>query len=101
MAVIHRRRAWQLPGLIDTTESSGEWWIKLDRRNFMQSLICGGAAAIFTSDGNETAASSLQDKKKKEAGSQVFPAPRNESYKVEGKLTDEMAAARYNNFYEF
>lgn len=101
MAFIHRRRAWQLCGLTETPESSIERWMDLDRRDFMKSLLCGGAAGLIASLGGNAAAGPTQDKKTKDPGSQVFPAPRNESYRIEGKLTDEMAAARYNNFYEF
>jgi sulfoxide reductase catalytic subunit YedY len=43
-----------------------------------------------------------QDKKKADNPSPNFPAKRNEAFRVDERpITDELAASRYNNFYEF
>jgi sulfoxide reductase catalytic subunit YedY len=68
----------------------------------LQAMLAGGAAAIGAGLAGGTAARALaQSKKKSESNSPYFPAKRNEEFKLDRPLTDEMAAARYNNFYEF
>ena len=102
MASIHRRRPWQSRDLEETSEARFEEWSRLSRRGMLHSMLVGGAAIGLGLSGRvETAVAFAQDKKKKEAGSENFPAKRNEQFKMDRPLTDELAAARYNNFYEF
>ena len=102
MAFIRRRRPWQSADLRETPEAQFNEWSQLSRRGMLQALLAGGAAAIGVRlVGGADALAFVQSKKKKEAGSEFFPAKRNEEFKLDRPLTDEMAAARYNNFYEF
>jgi sulfoxide reductase catalytic subunit YedY len=102
MAIIHRRRPWQSSELKETPEHRFNEWSQLSRRGMLQAMLAGGAAAVGTglADGADALAFA-QSKKKKETGSPYFPARRNEEFKLDRPLTDEQAAARYNNFYEF
>ena len=67
----------------------------------LQAMLAGGAAIGAGLVGAADAVAFAQSKKKIEAGLEFFPAKRNEEFKLDRPLTDEMAAARYNNFYEF
>jgi sulfoxide reductase catalytic subunit YedY len=100
MASVHRRRRWQLPGLQETPQSDFEAWSRIDRRAMLQAALAGGAAMATNGlMGIDALAGAVQ--KKKEQTFEHFPAKRNEKYKLDRPLTDEVAASRYNNFYEF
>jgi sulfoxide reductase catalytic subunit YedY len=102
MPFIHRRRTWRLADLRETPEAAFNQWSQLSRRAMLRAMLAGGAAAIGAglAGGNDNLAFA-QSTKKKESGSEFFPAKRNEEFKLDRPLTDEHAAARYNNFYEF
>jgi sulfoxide reductase catalytic subunit YedY len=104
MPIIHRRPSWQLPGLRETPPDVLEQWTKVNRRGLLRSLVAGGAAAALGLSGEaaHAAAALFQDKKKADSGSPFFPAERNAEFRVDERpLTDELAASRFNNFYEF
>jgi sulfoxide reductase catalytic subunit YedY len=101
MAFIHRRRPWQIRGLKETAQADFEAWSQIDRRTMLQSLVAGGAAVAMDAVVGLGASAMVAQDKKGEAGSEYFPAKRNESFKLDRPITDELAAARYNNFYEF
>ena len=85
---IINRPSWYLPETAATSES-----LFRQRRALMRGagLIAASSvlapAAGFASEGDPTA--------------DLYPAPRNEAYKVARAVTDEAFAATYNNFYEF
>lgn len=86
MNVIHRK-GWEIPERNATPED-----IFLNRRALMK-----GAAAIGA--GSMLAPSAFAQGKDASAG--LYPAPRNETYKLDRPLTAEKLTANYNNFYEF
>jgi sulfoxide reductase catalytic subunit YedY len=91
MHVIHRR-GWDMPDRLATPEH-----LVLNRR----ALLAGGASAIALAPCAAVAqrlsdVSSLPDPT---AG--LYPAKRNEAYKLDRPITDETINTHYNNFYEF
>jgi methionine sulfoxide reductase catalytic subunit len=107
MAFIHRRPIWQMRGLKETPQSEFEQWNTLNRRGLLRAIASGAAAAFVTHWTSPAIAATpaVQDKKKKEAGSESgtghFPAEKNGTFQLDRPLTNEQDAARYNNFYEF
>ena len=86
--LIKRARGWEIPGSEATPES-----VFLSRRQ----LVGGGAAvAGATALGPFPAAAQLAD-----PTFDLYPAKRNDAYKLDREITAERFAADYNNFYEF
>src|ERR1700733_5428898 len=87
---IKRHRGWELPEREATPEH-----LFFDRRAFLQAT---GAAAIALSPAAALAqrASEVPDPTK-----DLYPAKRNEKYKLDRPVTDESINTTYNNFYEF
>lgn len=85
MNIIHRR-GWEIPEAQATPEA-----IFMNRRSLL-----GGAATL-------AAAAALPSKARAETDptADLYPAKRNDKYKVEGDLTPEKRASYYNNFYEY
>jgi len=79
--------SWQMPEREATPEH-----VFLNRRHFLGALGMGATALI---GGNALAA------KETDPTADLYPAKRNESYKLDRPLTEEKDAAAYNNFYEF
>lgn len=82
------RKGWELPEREATDES-----VFLNRRQWLKSVGIGGIAASLPlnfayAEGNDIAAD-------------LYPASRNELYKLDRDLSDEDLATTYNNFYEF
>lgn len=86
MNVIHRK-GWEIPERNATPED-----LFLNRRTLMK-----GAAAI----GAGSMLSPAAFAQGKDPSSQLYPAPRNELYKLDRPLTAEKVTGSYNNFYEF
>lgn len=89
--VIRRKRGWELPESAATDEA-----VFRDRRRLLQGLAAGpilaaGFArltpALAADDGRPTAG--------------LYPAKRDDKYKLDRPITAEKAATTYNNFYEF
>jgi sulfoxide reductase catalytic subunit YedY len=83
----HRKRGWELPASAVTPEA-----IFLGRRSFLAGAgALAGASALgaraFADDAADAAA--------------LYPAKRNETYKLDRGLTPEKINLDYNNFYEF
>ena len=68
--------------------------IFLNRRQFLGAMGFGTTAMI---SGNVFAAK----EKKEDPTTDLYPAKRNENFKLDRPLTEEKDAASYNNFYEF
>lgn len=86
MNVIHRK-GWEIPERLATPEH-----LFLNRRTLMT-----GAAAI----GPSAMLPSLALAQPKDPSAGLYPAPRNELYKLDRALTEESVTSRYNNFFEF
>ncbi len=104
MPFFRRRKPWEQPGLQETPEPRVNEWAALSRRGWMAlaagGIAAAGGAAVWWRFGPEEAAA--EEKSNKTAPrSAFFPAKRNEEFELDRPLTDEAAAARYNNFYEF
>jgi methionine sulfoxide reductase catalytic subunit len=87
---IMRRRGWELPEHMATPEH-----LFFDRR---ACLRAAGAATIALSPGAALAqrVTDLPD-----PTADLYPAKRNEKYKLDRAVTDEAINTTYNNFYEF
>jgi sulfoxide reductase catalytic subunit YedY len=79
--------SWRMPEREATPEH-----VFLNRRHFLGALGMGTTALI---GGNALAA------KDQDPTADLYPAKRNERYKLDRPLTKEKDAASYNNFYEF
>jgi sulfoxide reductase catalytic subunit YedY len=81
--------SWQMPEREATPEH-----VFLNRRKFIGALGLGTTALI---GGGAFAAK----QKEPDPTADLYPAKRNENYKMDRPLTEEKDAAAYNNFYEF
>ena len=86
MNIIHRK-GWEIPERLATPED-----VFLNRRSLMK-----GAAALGA--GSMLPMGALAQASDPSAG--LYPAPRNELYKLDRALTPESITSRYNNFFEF
>jgi sulfoxide reductase catalytic subunit YedY len=109
MANIRIPRGWEIPEREATPED-----VYLQRRRFMKGLgllAIGATAACRQSDlmalgadgqsGESTPEIPLYNKGVPEDVLKLFPATRNEKFKLDRNITPEKIAATYNNFYEF
>jgi sulfoxide reductase catalytic subunit YedY len=89
MVSIHRRFQWQIAERFATPEN-----VFLDRRSVLKGFGLGlaGAAALAVGRANAQDADPTAD---------LYPAAKNDAYKIEGAITPEEINAHYNNFYEF
>ena len=86
--LIRRRRGWEIPESEATPEA-----VFLNRRQ----LMAGSAGLIGGSIlGGAGAAAQYAD-----PTFDLYPARRNDTYKVDRDITPERYSADYNNFYEF
>lgn len=86
MNVIHRK-GWEIPERLATPEH-----IFLDRRALMSGAAALGAGALLPS---------MAFAQGRDPSASLYPAPRNELYKLDRELTPESVTSRYNNFFEF
>lgn len=104
MPSIHIPHPWNLPERLATPES-----VYLDRRRFLSALGLASAGVLLAGcaragDGGSAeskAGIALGDDFAGAPGLDLYPAGRNTAFGVERPLTDEHAASRYCNFYEF
>lgn len=95
------RRGWE----IDERDTTDEIFFR-NRREILRKFGGGIGAGVglsalgFLSSACSDAKESSLDKTQQKWAS-LYPAPRNDSYKVSRDLTDEEDALTYNNFYEF
>lgn len=81
-----RRKGWEIPEREATPEA-----LFLNRR----ALLGAGAGAIAATAWPAQAATDP------DPSAALYPAKRNETFKIEREITPEKANAQYNNFYEF
>jgi sulfoxide reductase catalytic subunit YedY len=87
---IIRRRGWEIRESQITPEH-----LVFDRRKF----LIGGASALALTSSLAAGAARAEDAPDPTAN--LYPAKRNETYKLDRPITDEKINAHYNNFYEF
>ncbi|MEX0346041.1 MAG: protein-methionine-sulfoxide reductase catalytic subunit MsrP [Rhizobiaceae bacterium] len=90
MVSIHKRPAWAIAESLATPES-----VYLDRRKILAGMGLGGIAAAAMSM-IPTSARGADD-----PTADLYPAMRNEAFKLDRELTPEEINGSYNNFYEF
>ena len=90
MAVI-RRRGWEIPESQATPEK-----YFFDRRAFLAATAGLGAASILPASALAQRLADLPD-----PTADLYPAKRNEKYKLDRPITDEKINGNYNNFYEY
>ncbi len=86
MNIIHRK-GWEIPERLATPED-----VFLNRRTLMKGAAALGAGSMLP------AAAFAQSK---DPSAHLYPAPRNELYKLDRPLTPEKINSNYNNFFEF
>jgi sulfoxide reductase catalytic subunit YedY len=84
-------RPWDLPEAMATPEH-----VFLNRRKFIAASGMTAAIGLAGLGGFDTAAAQDAD-----PTADLYPAKRNEAYKLERALTPEEVNLQYNNFYEF
>jgi sulfoxide reductase catalytic subunit YedY len=87
----HRRKGWEIAASEATPES-----VFFSRR----ALLAGGAAvaAIAGSNARFAAPAAAEES---DATASLYPAKRNEAFRLDREVTPEKITANYNNFYEF
>lgn len=100
MANIRIPKAWEIPERLVTPES-----VYHNRREILKKLGLGtlGVAGLMSHGGLDAFAQikDLTPFIPKSPTGNLYPAKRNPLYKLDRPLTNELVAARYNNFYEF
>lgn len=90
MASIHRRPSWFIPEAQATPEA-----VFLNRRAVLAGMGLGVAAASLSGCAPQAQAAGP------DPTADLYPAARNEVYKLDRSLTPEEINAHYNNFYEY
>jgi sulfoxide reductase catalytic subunit YedY len=91
MHIIHRR-GWEIPERLATPER-----LVFNRR----SILVGGASALALMPGAALAQRVEDLAKLPDTTANLYPAKRDDKYKLDRPITDEKINANYNNFYEF
>lgn len=89
MVSIHNRRSWEIAERFATPEA-----VYLNRRSLLKSMGLGVATAVSLGAGVAGAAEA-------DPTADLYPAKKNDAYKLDRPLTPEEINAHYNNFYEF
>ena len=82
-----RRKGWEIPERLATRET-----LFLDRRGFLAGLAAAGALATSGTGGRAEDA---------DPSASLYPAARNDAFKLDRDVTPEKYNLNYNNFYEF
>lgn len=100
MVYIKKKRGWEIPEREATPEE-----LYITRRDFVKSMGLLSAFLLTGCDDFVTPPTSgkgsAPEPPEKTPSSVLYPAGRNEKYILDRPITDEMVAAKYNNFYEF
>ena len=91
MHIIHRH-GWEMPERFATPER-----LVFNRR----SILVGGASALALIPGAALAQRVEDLAKLPDPTADLYPAKRNDKYKLDRPITDEQVNGNYNNFYEF
>ncbi len=87
---ILKRRGWEIPEREATPED-----LFFNRRAFMQAIAASGATIALPALAQPAMA------QEKDPTADLYPVKRNEAYKIDRPITEEIHASRYNNFFEF
>jgi len=87
-----RRRGWEIPERLVTPEH-----LAFSRRT----LLVGGASALAMMPRTGLAQRVSDLARMDDPTAELYPAKRNDKYKLDRAITDEKINANYNNFYEF
>ena len=85
--IYHRQRGWELPASATTPEA-----VFLSRRQTVLGLAALGGAALAPKWASADETIKTAD---------LYPAKRNDAYKLDRPITPEKTNQTYNNFYEF
>jgi methionine sulfoxide reductase catalytic subunit len=88
---IKHRRGWELP----EREATPENWF-FDRRAFLAATGAAAAGAMVPGAALAQRVTDVPD-----PTADLYPAKRNDKYKLDRPVTDEQINENYNNFYEF
>ena len=88
--LVKRRHGWEIAESDATPEA-----VFRDRRRF---LAAGGASALVAGAAMRPWAARAEGE---DPSARLYPAPRNDRYKLDRGLTDEKISTTYNNYYEF
>ena len=88
--LIKAKQRWEIPESEATPES-----VFLDRRRFVAAL---GLSSGLASAGLATGPAAAQTR---DPTSDLYPAKRNDAFKLDRAVTDEKFSGDYNNYYEF
>ncbi|MGE0563082.1 MAG: protein-methionine-sulfoxide reductase catalytic subunit MsrP [Pseudolabrys sp.] len=86
-----RRRGWEIPDSQATPEH-----VFFNRRSFLAATAGAGALALAPGLATAQRVSDVPD-----PTADLYPAKKNDKYKLDRPVTDEKINANYNNFYEF
>jgi sulfoxide reductase catalytic subunit YedY len=92
MNIIHRK-GWEIPERQATPEH-----LFMDRRNLLKAGFAIGAGTMLPGAAMLSSAALAQSD---DPSAGLYPAKRNETYKLDRALTPEDVTGRYNNFYEY
>jgi sulfoxide reductase catalytic subunit YedY len=91
MFAVHRRPSWAISESLATPES-----VFLNRRDLVRAMGFGMMAA-----GGIGGTLAVARAEEADSTADLYPARKNEAYKLDRSLTPEEINAHYNNFYEF
>ena len=91
----HRKRGWEIAEREATPES-----VFFDRRKFLAGSL-GVLAGGILGAGGLSGIAEAKTEEPKDKTLDLYPAKRIPAFTLDRPLTDEMVAAKYNNFYEF
>ena len=90
------KRGWELPESAATPEDAF-----LDRRRLLKGLAAGPILAAGSPFAAALSLGTAAAAEAEDPTADLYPAPRNERFKLDRPLTDEEITGKYNNFYEF
>ena len=91
--LVRSKRGWEIPENQATSES-----VFQDRRSLLKAM---GFGALIAAAEFPLTAAFAEDADKADPSAGLYPAKRNDRYKLDRPITDEKYSTKYNNFYEF
>ena len=94
--LIRVKRGWELPESAATPEDAF-----LNRRRLLKGLAAGPILAAGSPFAAALSAGTAAAAGDDDPSADLYPAPRNERFKLDRPVTDAAITGKYNNFYEF
>ena len=91
--LIRKRRGWELPESAATDEA-----VFRDRRRLLKGIAAGPILAAGIARAVPALAADAADA---DPSAKLYPAKRNDKYKLDRPITPEKYSTQYNNFYEY